>query len=525
MYFIGPPGTGKTVTTASLVYHLVKLNPGHPILVCAPSNVAVDQLTEKIDATGVRVVRIAAISREHIESNVDHLALHNLILNLGTKESDELKMLLDKQEVAPGNHLSGSDATRLKILRKKIEKEVLAAADVICTTCSGAADKRLAKKQRFHHVLLDEATQATEPESLIPVVMGCKQFILIGDHCQLGPVVMCKKAATAGLNSSLFERLVALGLRPIRLQVQYRMHPCLSEFPSNTFYEGTLQNGVSAEDRSRPEIEFPWPNKDKPLLFLSCVGQEEIAGTGTSYLNRTEAQNCERVVTALLTAGILPSQIGVITPYDGQRIYITQTLQRGPLKIQLYKDIEVQSVDAFQGREKDYIILSCVRSNEKQGIGFLTDPRRLNVALTRARYGCIILGNPRVLSKRPLWNSLLVHCHEQGLLMEGSLGNLQPCMIRFQATKKYFVDRRQRLFQENFAEAPLAPSLRTAEEAHSSSAGGNVERSDSRYDPRYASSISNIPSAVASSSNAFQPFWGLGDGNEFYNSDQATWRE
>ena len=128
-------------------------------------------------------------------------------------------------------------------------------------------------------MLLDEATQATEPESLIPVVMGCKQFVLVGDHCQLGPVVMCKKAANAGLNSSLFERLVTLGLRPIRLQVQYRMHPCLSAFPSNTFYEGSLQNGVTASERKHKGVDFPWPDPEKPMMFYACMGTEEIAGT------------------------------------------------------------------------------------------------------------------------------------------------------------------------------------------------------------------------------------------------------
>lgn len=117
-------------------------------------------------------------------------------------------------------------------------------ADVICCTCVGAGDPRLAKMQ-FRSVLIDESTQATEPECMIPVILGCRQLVLVGDHCQLGPVVMCKKAARAGLSQSLFERLVVLGIRPIRLQVQYRMHPALSAFPSNIFYEGSLQNGVT----------------------------------------------------------------------------------------------------------------------------------------------------------------------------------------------------------------------------------------------------------------------------------------
>lgn len=248
--------------------------------------------------------------------------------------------------------------------------------------------------------MIDEATQATEPECMIPLVLGAKQAVLVGDHQQLGPVIMNKKAARAGLCQSLFERLIILGLHPIRLQVQYRMHPCLSEYPSNMFYEGSLQNGVTTAERLRKHVDFPWPVAETPMFFYSCLGQEEISTSGTSYLNRTEASNCEKVVTKFLKSGVLPQQIGIITPYEGQRSYLVNYMGfSGTMRKELYKEIEVASVDAFQGREKDYIIVSCVRSNEHQGIGFLNDPRRLNVALTRAKYGLVILGNPKVLSK------------------------------------------------------------------------------------------------------------------------------
>ena len=221
---------------------------------------------------------------------------------------------------------------------------------------------------------------------MVPVVLGARQLILVGDHCQLGPVVMSKKAAKAGLSQSLFERLVVLGIRPIRLQVQYRMHPALSAFPSNIFYEGSLQNGVTAAERAIKSLDFPWIQSDKPMFFHCSLGQEEISSSGTSYLNRTEANMVEKTATRLLKAGIKPEQIGIITPYEGQRAFIVQHMQySGSLNEKLYQEIEVASVDAFQGREKDFIILSCVRANEHQGIGFLNDPRRLNVALTRAK--------------------------------------------------------------------------------------------------------------------------------------------
>lgn len=309
---------------------------------------------------------------------------------------------------------------------------------VICCTCVGAGDPRL-KGFKFQHVLIDEATQSTEPECIIPMVNGAKQVVLVGDHCQLGPVIMCKKAGEAGLSQSLFERLRLLGVKPIRLQVQYRMHPCLSEFPSNTFYEGSLQNGIGVGDRLLKGVDFPWPVPDKPMMFYCQLGSEELSGSGTSFLNRTEASNVEKVVTRLLQNGVSPSQIGIITPYEGQRAHIVSVMTRqGALRQDLYNDIEVSSVDAFQGREKDVIVMSCVRSNEQQELGFLTDPRRLNVALTRAKRGLVILGNPKVLSKSKLWRSLLQHFKEAGVLVEGPLTNLKPSMIQIGQVKKDF---------------------------------------------------------------------------------------
>ncbi|CAG8497718.1 7295_t:CDS:2 [Diversispora eburnea] len=422
----GPPGTGKTVTSATIVYHLAKMNPGQ-VLVCAPSNVAVDQLTEKIHATGLKVVRLTAKSREALDSPVLFLTLHEQVQNNDTNvELQKLIQLKTEQ-----GELSSADEKKYKMLKRACEREILQNADVILCTCVGAGDPRLSKF-KFRTVLIDEATQATEPECMIPLVLGCKQAVLVGDHQQLGPVIMNKKAARAGLCQSLFERLVILGIRPIRLQVQYRMHPCLSEFPSNMFYEGSLQNGVTTQERLRKNVDFPWPAPETPMFFLSNLGQEEISSSGTSYLNRL-------VVTKFLKSGILPAQIGIITPYEGQRSYVVSYMQfNGSLRKDLYKEIEVASVDAFQGREKDYIILSCVRSNEHQGIGFLNDPRRLNVALTRARYGVVILGNPKVLSKHPLWHHLLVHYKDKDCLVEGPLNNLKVSMIQFSRPRRAY---------------------------------------------------------------------------------------
>jgi regulator of nonsense transcripts 1 len=496
----GPPGTGKTVTSATLVFHLTKQPGMGQVLVTAPSNVAVDQLTEKIAATGLRVVRLASKTREATSSSVDHLCLHVMTPLAAGDEFRKLQRL--KDEIG---ELTERDHKKYRTLRTRTEREILQAADVICCTCVGAGDPRL-KNFRFRQVLIDEATQAVEAEALIPIALGAKQVVLVGDHCQLGPVVMCKAAAKAGLTQSLFERLVLIGIRPIRLQVQYRMHPCLSEFPSNMFYEGSLQNGVTESDRLllnlpgfKGKEDFPWPIPNKPMFFYSISGMEEISASGTSYLNRTEASYAEKIVTHLLKIGVTPGQIGVITPYDGQKKYLFDHMRRsGSLASSLYEAIEVASVDAFQGREKDFILVSCVRSSESQGIGFLSDPRRLNVALTRSRLGLILLGNPRVLSKNPLWAALLLHFKEYDTLVEGPLNNLQASYMTFARPRRNPAGDSRYAFtalargawdgrwEENgYGRSQVYNSTAFRGGGRRGGKGRRGEQTDSRFDPRY----------------------------------------
>ncbi|KAJ1649304.1 ATP-dependent RNA helicase, partial [Dispira simplex] len=451
----GPPGTGKTVTSATIIYHLVKLKLGQ-VLVCAPSNVAVDQLTEKVNRTGLKIVRVMAEAREEVDPRVRHLCLTDQVAN--HSGFPELQKLIRLREEL--GELSVRDESRYRSLRRACEREILDHADVILATCVGAGHRRF-KGMRFRAVLIDESTQATEPELLIPLVHGARQVVLVGDHQQLGPVIMCKQTAKAGLDFTLFERFMYHHHKPHRLQVQYRMHPCLSEFPSNFFYEGSLQNGVTAPERMRPDLRFPWPNPELPMAFMINLGQEEISPSGTSYLNRTEATACEKAVTRLLKLGVDPQHIGVITPYEGQRSYMVNYMQfSGSLRKDLYKEIEVASVDAFQGREKDYIILSCVRSNEHQGIGFLNDPRRLNVALTRAKYGLIVLGNPKVLSRHSIWYDFLTHFKDHNCLVEGPLDNLKVSMIQLSRPRRRARPRRPRMItgmDPREAEARLQP--------------------------------------------------------------------
>ena len=204
-----------------------------------------------------------------------------------------------------------------------------------------------------------------------------------------------------------------------------------------------MQNGVSDLERIPPGLDLPWPDPSRPMFFWVSTGNEEMGNNGTSFLNRTEASAVEKIVTHMLKKGVTPDQIGVVTPYEGQRAFVVSHMQKaGSLRSELYKELEVASVDSFQGREKDFIIVSCVRSNVQQGIGFLRDPRRLNVALTRAKYGVIIIGNARLLARNPLWYSLLTHFQERDCIVEGPLNNLQPSMINLPRPKISTTDKR-----------------------------------------------------------------------------------
>ncbi|KAI0546037.1 P-loop containing nucleoside triphosphate hydrolase protein [Xylaria curta] len=440
----GPPGTGKTVTSATIIYHLAKQENGQ-VLVCAPSNVAVDQLCERINLTGLKVVRLTAKSREDVESSVSFLALHEQVRML---DSNPELMKLSQLKGEYGE-LSSQDEKKFKQLTRAAERDILSNADVVCCTC-----------MKFRNVLIDESTQSAEPECMIPLVLGCKQVVL------------------------------------------YRMHPCLSEFPSNMFYEGSLQNGVSAPSRIRKDVDFPWPVAEMPMMFWSNLGNEEISASGTSYLNRTEASNVEKIVTRFFKAGVRPSDIGVITPYEGQRSYIVTTMQNtGTFKKESYKEVEVASVDAFQGREKDFIVLSCVRSNDNQGIGFLSDPRRLNVALTRAKFGVVIIGNPKVLSKHDLWHHLLIHFKERKCLVEGPLTNLQTSLLQFSRPKNTF---RQRAQQSSYSSSSYTNGRQ----------GGNYATHHGQHrhhDLESSSMISYIPDDVSSIHSSALGGAGLGN--------------
>lgn len=382
----GPPGTGKTVVSAVIVYNAVR-QLHKKVLAVAPSNTAVDNLAVKLNKAGLKVLRIMSRRKESGSNEVDFLCLHNLL-----KDYDETL----------GNTTSN-----------KQRYELIKEADVICCTCVTAGQK-LFNKFTFPFVLIDEAVQSTEPLSLIPCVYGCTNLVLVGDQKQLGPTVLNKTVEKCGLKQSLFERLLKLGVAPYVLNIQYRMHPDLCEFPSEYFYNGQLLTGSTITKCLNLPSNF----------FYVSNGQEEVSQYGTSFINKNEAAIVEEIIRHLFKNGVVEQQIGVITPYEGQRSYImSKVFENEP------GNLEISSVDGFQGREKDFIIVSLVRSNTYNGIGFVADRRRLNVTLTRAKYGLVIIGNPFTLYKNQMWASLLNWYDKRGNIYEGPIHALRKTSL------------------------------------------------------------------------------------------------
>tara|TARA_B100001750_G_scaffold231987_1_gene230668 strand:- start:1132 stop:3150 length:2019 start_codon:yes stop_codon:yes gene_type:complete len=420
----GPPGTGKTHTAVRILAAWARNGAG-PILAVADSNVAVDNLLEGLLERGVKAIRLgqpvkvreslrvatmaAQMSEHHLREDVDTL------IELNESAMRRLPALKGKEKGLAHRDIK-KGWKEVRRIENQMRDDILEHAQVICATCVGVGD-RLLDSRRFPLVLLDEATQATEPASLIPLTKGARHVVLVGDHQQLPPTVISRRAEEEGLARSLFERLVALGAPSTMLTTQYRMHPVIREWPSERFYGGQLEDGVSAKERPAP-AGFVWPDWDAPVAFIPVEGAEDTSPDGASKQNMDEAGLAVRVVDMLLSGGDLtPNDIGVVTPYSGQVRLLNDLFEAagGREQHERYHGLEIKTVDGYQGREKDVIVLSAVRANEAGEMGFLTDRRRLNVAITRARRGLIVLGHPRTLRNDSSWASWCDWASERGL--------------------------------------------------------------------------------------------------------------
>jgi len=287
----------------------------------------------------------------------------------------------------------------------------VAAADVVLATCVGSGADSLSKLC-FEMVLVDETAQSTEPSSLVPLTRGCRQLVLVGDHRQLRPTVISDEAAQRGLRLSLFERMMRHGVAPLLLDTQYRMHRSLAEFASARFYKGRLRSGTPDEARPQPR-GVPWPNAGCSAALLLSSSPEE--GVGQSKRNSGEAAVLFQLLQDVLAAGELrPCDIGVVSPYAAQVALLRQCADSLPNG----RAIEVKTVDGFQGREKELILFSAVRSNRSGHVGFLSDARRLNVMLTRARRGLVVVGDPTTLVASTHWADWLAWVEAQQAVLE-----------------------------------------------------------------------------------------------------------
>ena len=412
----GPPGTGKTHTAVRILQSWSSQNAG-TILSVADSNVAVDNLLEGLLGLGVSAVRLGQpvkVRESSREATVDaQMESHPLRRDL--EEHLELNEKLARR--IPGmkgkeKGLAHRDLNRgwkeVRRIERQMRDDILDRAQVLCCTCIGVGHQLL-DGRKFTRVLLDEATQATEPASLVPLVRGARQIVLVGDHRQLPPTVISRRAENGGLRRSLFERLVAMGIEPMLLDTQYRMHPAISDFPNRTFYEGRLVDGITAADRPNP-AGLLWNDWEVPMAFLPVNGDELLSPDGASKENPAEAGWVAKILENLLQAGDLEeTDIGIITPYAGQVRAIRDALP------ERNDSVEVHTVDGYQGREKEVIIFSCVRSNSDGIVGFLSDARRLNVALTRAKRGLIVIGDPDTLRNDETWASWLDYIRSRNL--------------------------------------------------------------------------------------------------------------
>jgi regulator of nonsense transcripts 1 len=229
----------------------------------------------------------------------------------------------------------------------------------------------------------------------------------------------------------LMQRLVALGVKPSVLRTQYRMHPVISAFPSAFFYRKLIGDGLTEDDRKWRTEVIPWPKRGVPLLFWNVDSREENYESAMSYVNTNETACVGKLLESMVAKGVAPEDLGVITPYAGQRAWLIENLPRiTNIPADFFDRLEIASVDAFQGREKNFIIFSAVRANSQHDIGFLKDRRRICVSLTRARYGLIVIANAPTFAKNKMWVDYITHCMEKEVFVTGSLDHLTPSQFQ-----------------------------------------------------------------------------------------------
>ena len=457
----GPFGTGKTRTLVELIQQEVRQN--NKVLVTAESNGAVDNILDRLSQNEkLKITRLGhpqRVSKENITYSLAYKAEnHQLTSKINkhykriedmiqtrdnfTKPTPQYRrgfsdsdILFNASKGKGGRGISPSKMEsmanwllenekideihdKIKKLENKIVKDIIDTSNIILSTNSTSAIEEISRT-KFEVVIVDEATQATIPSVLIPLAKA-RRFILAGDHKQLPPTIISKKAHF--LENTLFEELIEkYPNKSALLNVQYRMNSFLMKFPNSEFYNGNLKSDLSVDNININEmitlnnlnenkLEKDLHDDSKPLLFINTSDLEENREKhlkdSKSIINQSEANIASLIAKFYLKNGINTKDIGIISPYADQVNLIKDKT-----------DIEVKSVDGFQGREKEVIIISTVRSNENGNIGFLKDLRRLNVAITRAKRKLIIIGNKDTLNRNSTYSRLIKFCVKNDLLV------------------------------------------------------------------------------------------------------------
>ena len=413
----GPPGTGKTTTLVEAIYETLRRE--NQVLVCAQSNMAVDWISERLVDRGVNVLRIGnptkvndkMLSFTYERRFADHPdypqlwsireAIRKLRQNRKRRRDEGYHQKIERLK---------SRATELEI---RINAELFGEARVIASTLAGSASRLLAG-QKFGTLFIDEAAQALEPACWI-AIRRASRVVLAGDHCQLPPTVKSIEALRGGLGTTLMERIVCQKPDVVTLlKTQYRMNEQIMRFSSDWFYGGMVE--AAPQIRFRGILDF-----DNPMAWIDTAdveGKEEFVGESFGRINRAEAQltldTLQEYFTKIGKQRILDERIdvGVISPYRAQ----VQLLRRLIKKKEFFKPyrglISVNTVDGFQGQERDIIVISLVRANADGQIGFLSDLRRMNVAITRARMKLIILGDVQTMTCHPFYKKLYEYLME-----------------------------------------------------------------------------------------------------------------
>ena len=404
----GPPGTGKTTTLVEAIYETLRRES--QVLVCAQSNMAVDWISEKLVDRGLNVLRIGNPTRvddkmlsftyeRRFEAHPDYpqlWAIRKAIRELRQtkKRTDNWHQKMDR--------LKG----RAVELELRINAQLFGEARVIASTLVGSAN-RLLDGMKFGTLFIDEAAQALEAACWIPI-RRASRVVFAGDHCQLPPTVKCYEALKGGLGRTLMERICAQKPEVVTLlRMQYRMHEDIMRFSSDWFYHNMMIAAPEVKNRSILDLDLPITWVDTGLYESA----EATVGSG-SHQNDTEAQltllalqayfelrGKERIMDERL-------DVGIISPYRAQVQLLRHLLKKNEVLKPFRRHIAVNTVDGFQGQERDIIVISLVRSNDEGQIGFLRDLRRMNVAITRARMKLIILGDRQTLTRHPFYRKL-----------------------------------------------------------------------------------------------------------------------